>query len=369
MGWKKNNPGDPCCVNCVILEDTFDRADSTSLGSDWDERSGDWNITSNTARCSSANSLMVSTVAHPDSSSDMLVKVNVQGTAFNDVARAVVAYTDDNNYLFGQVSFATTNVKVRLGKVVAGVSSFITSEETVSSGITSGYNTTVQLKVCYFGTRLGLNLLVDSILRANHGATVTATGTGAGIALGAQTGSTKFETFEWERHSDDDRPNCDFCTEPCVYCTDGTTPYAVQVEFTGIVNGVAGVPPGPFCIECEDLNDVVILLTPGDEALYGPCVYIYLTGTANPGECTSNIAVSLCDLEDGTTDYWMFGIAANGTGHRFEAWSSTTCNNVSTQNCDIPNETVSLIQTSPVGPVGVQQCQYGAATAALAFLV
>jgi len=43
-----------CCkrrpTGCVILDDTFDRSDSTDLGSDWDEKSGNWSIDSNTLK-------------------------------------------------------------------------------------------------------------------------------------------------------------------------------------------------------------------------------------------------------------------------------------------------------------------------------
>lgn len=49
MRFKKNNPGCNCCAGegCFEFTDDFNRANSTTLGTDWNEVAGDWEILNN----------------------------------------------------------------------------------------------------------------------------------------------------------------------------------------------------------------------------------------------------------------------------------------------------------------------------------
>lgn len=46
-------PNCPCC-SCVVFSDDFNRSDSSSIGTDWTEKIGNWEIVSNTLRCAAS---------------------------------------------------------------------------------------------------------------------------------------------------------------------------------------------------------------------------------------------------------------------------------------------------------------------------
>jgi len=72
--FKWRAPGCPCCSRaCWFVEDDFLRANSTNLGSDWDELSGDWAIDSNELECVTEG-VVVTTHRQPDP---------VRGTKYN----------------------------------------------------------------------------------------------------------------------------------------------------------------------------------------------------------------------------------------------------------------------------------------------
>lgn len=76
--------------------DSFDRADSGSLGASWSNLAGTWEIVSNQARCSTGSPSQ-NTTAHDSGSSDVDVAVKVATVGNNGgmIARAA----DSNNYL------------------------------------------------------------------------------------------------------------------------------------------------------------------------------------------------------------------------------------------------------------------------------
>lgn len=44
-----------CCCGCSTYADTFDRSNSTDIGDDWDESSGDWSILDHELREAGSN--------------------------------------------------------------------------------------------------------------------------------------------------------------------------------------------------------------------------------------------------------------------------------------------------------------------------
>jgi len=292
MGWKKNNPGDPCCVDCVILEDEFTRADSSSMGSDWSERSGDWSIASNAAVCDSASGLMVTTASHPDASPDCFVEAVINANTADDVAKVILGYVDDNNYFFAQARFTATNSFLRLGKVVAGVQTMLGfSETTNASGET---NLDGKLRVCYANGTItaALYATTTATLPVYTSASETVTGTKVGIGTGTRAGTIAFKEFSWQQKLSVAHPDCPTCDKPCVNCDDGTWPYAMQVEFDGVADA--------DCASCNEyFNDTAFILLPN-----------YLS-TSNPGvsECIYNLNLSTCaGLTDMSFNHAVFGV-------------------------------------------------------------
>lgn len=134
-GGFRRSPGCNCCeapFTCVLLEDTFDRADSDSLGSDWDEVSGDWDIVSNELACVTAGAARV-TVDEPVAAAPHGEQII---TAFVDYTPDASAYAelrgdwDDTagSYRFGRFTVDSD------GKLLVLIGSHDGTSETIHSG-------------------------------------------------------------------------------------------------------------------------------------------------------------------------------------------------------------------------------------------
>jgi hypothetical protein len=71
-----------CCCNvgCDIASDDFNRADSTSVGSDWDEESGDWAIASNKLTVPTAG-VIRNVAVNPYGSNSMYISAKIENLA------------------------------------------------------------------------------------------------------------------------------------------------------------------------------------------------------------------------------------------------------------------------------------------------
>lgn len=113
-----------CCDLCTIVSDTFDAAlaNFTQIGSPTvaagllDLDAGDGVIT--VAAAASAN----------DGTKVLVYPQTASGTA---TLRLYAAYTDSNNYLFGELAIAASAGTIRIGQVVGGSSSWLTDAETL----------------------------------------------------------------------------------------------------------------------------------------------------------------------------------------------------------------------------------------------
>ncbi len=87
MGRIKFSPGNSCCEDtCPIFEDDFNRADSTSLGADWTETAGAWEIVSNELTTASANAELTTAASVPVTQSGVgKVTMRIKATASGDI--------------------------------------------------------------------------------------------------------------------------------------------------------------------------------------------------------------------------------------------------------------------------------------------
>lgn len=96
------NKCDPQCCLCNVFDDDFA---VDNLSSDWDQRSGTWSVAGGELTTTSADALIVTT------SADIVfqvLKLNFQHSATGaQVIRGIVAYQDDDNYIFAQVKYDT----------------------------------------------------------------------------------------------------------------------------------------------------------------------------------------------------------------------------------------------------------------------
>lgn len=355
--FKKNNPGCPCCTACTIFADTFDRADASSIGAEWDERAGNWAISTNAAVPDAANAVAVVDEDHPEATSDMVAYAVVTGNTSGDMIRVIVAWEDDSNYLFGQLRLTgASSAASRLGKVEAGVLSYLTSETTTSAG---GVDETFTIKVCYVGDRLSLELRSGDIASGGtflnaHGFDVTYTGLRAGIGAGTMTGTIRFLRFAWEYHASEERPLCRGCAEPCEACEDGTTPYAVQVEIDGVADGGA-------CADCLGINGMVYVLR-----IESPCNYTQNAGDA----CAVHLLqVGLCNVYPAGPGIKEFSLTILTGGVTVTAYGNAADNctydglPANRVDCEFPAEVVAITDPIPA------TCDWSAATAEVTMLV
>lgn len=258
---KKNNPGCGCCDTCIIVRDDFNRANSTDIGPLFVEKINDWSIFSNSLVCSSPNSLAICDTAHPEGEVTCFTWVTFRVSATNDVARIVIGYVDNDNYFFVQYKKESSGGQLRIGKFVAGIESYL------AAGVATTYDATTQDMVligCYNGTRLACSLRPSSspFVVSSTAVNAVVTGIKHGVAIEAQSGSISFKDFYFERHLEEGHANCQACTEPCSTCIAGTTPYAIQVEFDGVVDLAS-------CSECSLFNDLTFLLKSRLPCAYG----------------------------------------------------------------------------------------------------
>jgi hypothetical protein len=93
------------CEPCLIWQDTFNRADSTTLGGQWIEQAGDSAIVSNALRFTTANALATSDEqADNNSGFQFYIKATVRASASGDVAR-VYFWLNSTNWTCLELTF------------------------------------------------------------------------------------------------------------------------------------------------------------------------------------------------------------------------------------------------------------------------
>lgn len=259
---KKNNPGCGCCGEgptdpCDILVDDFNRPDSSSLGADWTEESGDWSIDSNELETQDATALALSVSGNPDGCTSY-VSSKVKFSTTNDYARLIVAAADANNYLFAQLrisSPASLSIYQKSGGTETLIATYATSFFLSTGTQYSWY-------LCYSGSKLttgvGAHNLTGSVSGFSGGK--VGVGTGATVA-----GTINFDDFAATRVDED----CEDCPTygKCDDCCASPAPFEVVVDFTGL----AGTDE-----LCENCLDIPVEYTLEDKTVgVGICRYSY----------------------------------------------------------------------------------------------
>jgi hypothetical protein len=201
-----------CTPCCDIGEDSFDRADSDSLGVDWSERSGDADIASNKLLFASAGLVRYET-AHPDGNSgNQHVYVQfILDSYTSGYARVIVNYTDDSNYLYAALEYVSSCWVLRLRQVSGG------SDTSLQDDLPIGEIsiTTMNFRVCWHATdgHLSARLETPAVFYtiATSGVTI-ADGDQVGLA-----GSTnvQFDNFEFKKLQTESLPTCPECASEC----------------------------------------------------------------------------------------------------------------------------------------------------------
>lgn len=233
-----------CCgpteppVECDIVSDSFNRADSTSLGSDWTEEAGDWEIDSNELEITTTAACVLSTADNPDGPTSYVTALTKFSTTGH--ARLIVAATDENNYLYGEIAFAGALSVIRIGKRSGGTDTVL---GTYISFISIGFDTNYSWYVCYNGTALTVGNVGGCLLsRSVSGFTGAKVGMGTGATV---SGTINFDDFAATRVAEDCAV-CDTCGS-CDDCCDDGGPFEIIADFTGMT------ATDNECTNCEAL--------------------------------------------------------------------------------------------------------------------
>lgn len=196
-----------CCCGCEIKTDNFDRA---SIGTGWDQRSGSWSISSNKLATTDTGALIK--CLKPLTSDAGTVRADITFPATGDIARLIAGYTDDDNYIFLEMTaLADTSLLCKLGRRVAGVETLSTSKGAYAGGIPG---TAAEVILCWTG--LSANFDPDADERGISMYAPT-TGRYAGLATGSTNSGITFDNFVITKHHNDLAKcfECQNCEEAC----------------------------------------------------------------------------------------------------------------------------------------------------------
>lgn len=298
----------PCCtpIECEILNDTFTRSDSSSLGSDWTEVSGDWEIASNALKITTTSNAICNAVPTADAPS-MRITVNVQASATSAAARVIVNYTDSNNYWFAEWVSGTGTLKLytRSGGTNTQVA---TVNVTTSTATNYEWVTCVRESDHLFYSTIN-NKSVIALPASAPSANVCGVGTGT-----LSSGNIQFADFLAENVNDD----CETCSaRNCNSCEGGAWPNELTVTISGVADD--------SCASCDSLWNGTFVLAEIDDT---GCPQ---TTTDEPtaqcaGSFTNNIctrgymistASAVCAASEYCPSIWAGVASCFGTGHYY----------------------------------------------------
>jgi hypothetical protein len=236
-----------CTVDCNIFADAFG---TDNLATNYDTRAGTWSVSSGVLSTSSSNALLIANAAAPSNAGKFTIRVS-SSTSGQEI-RIVGAYVDDDNYLFGKITFgafpATTTVG--LWKRDAGVETQLGVNGTVSGLFASTLYTAV---ICWGSDRSSITF---NGMTRSHKSYVPA-GDQAGVGSGSLSGSLTFDDLDYDKHLDDGA-TCPACTSYSLCgsatvgaCEDGSQPVTGTVVLTNLANGT--------CSSCSSYDGTYVI--------------------------------------------------------------------------------------------------------------
>lgn len=188
-----------CCsfVGCIIGTDDFNRTDSSTV-SGWDERSGDWQITSNElTEAGTSGALIILNAFHSRLSWNVIVSPGSAGIISGAKYRLVANYLDDSNYLYAEFEYisSTPSITIKLCSSSGGVLKEDTwTEDIVAEDMEAPWVTfSICLDPSIFSATL-INKTTRFIVVDDDAPSLTAGGYKVGLGNGSTT-AIEFEDF------------------------------------------------------------------------------------------------------------------------------------------------------------------------------
>jgi hypothetical protein len=210
-----------CCCTCEITTDDFDRSDSSTIGSQWTEHAGDWEIDSNKLTATTSPAMIRNHYENPflkddgSQSNNQVVSAKIMNYVDGTKYR-IVAQSDDtgSSYYFAEWEYVnSSNMYFRLGLHSGGVDTIL---GTIGPEVPIPVETRCTLSV----TDKGQLCQSDSSSRQTICA-ASLTGRFSGLASGSSVGAT-FDDFLFSAHLED-KDSCPACDCSCDgYCVPNT---------------------------------------------------------------------------------------------------------------------------------------------------
>lgn len=195
-------PNCPCC-SCVVFSDDFNRSDSSSIGTDWTEKIGNWEIVSNTLRCAAtiaSNSWAYVAPATISGYQQHSVEVNLRSSSSGDEIGVVFRQGGTNVGSDTEKSYVRLTVGTGLMQVYrsryngnpfspAMLQEPISREFEVSAAADTWHN----LRICHnFDDSLGIWLNGELVYGEDKTFSVLIPSSGSGVPSTATYGSNVF---------------------------------------------------------------------------------------------------------------------------------------------------------------------------------
>ena len=199
-----------CCAVCLIGSDDFDGPDSSDLGPDWTEESGEWEKISKQLQCTTRPGELRYEKPHPegpDAPQEAEALITLTGSAPHK-ARVRLKVQDANNYLFAELERdASGCATLRLGRKSGGSETWLQEPQPIEGlAIDSPFT----LKACHVAGSYSCG----GIFLAQIGGTITSAyvdASGSKVGLGNPTGSMKFDNFTFHYHEAAGHEYCPEC--------------------------------------------------------------------------------------------------------------------------------------------------------------
>jgi hypothetical protein len=263
-----------CCSSCTYFIDSFNRTDSTTLGTDWTEVSGDWEIDTNKLKVTGTDAILLWTGEMP-TAADLIVNAQLTTRSNGDKVRLIADYIDDDNYVCFEYEYVSTYVGyMRIIDRVAGAET-IDREITIAS---SNPNTPIARLVLTGGRLLGYldegaGSVVEGVVSPNR------TFTSAKVGIGTGDTFTAGKIADWFRVE-----------------TPGDAIYTE--DSNGSHSGLPTKCRKPITLNCPDEATATVDLTAGQ---VDPCVCATLNGQY-------------------AVDIWGFHGPSNNNSQFYTAW-------------------------------------------------
>ena len=256
--------------SCEYFSDQFDDSGRDEPGSGWDVRSGDFIFTAEGMATTEANALIVTTTPNPAFEDEYVTTATLKGKVVGDQVRLITNFFDDDRYWFAEVTYGAEDSTLKLWQRNTG-SNTQRGETVTLSGVSNGDS--VELRVCWRITEDDDGSSVQDSVSVQHlvtsGVAITyqagqdaLTDPVSGFGTGASTTSQATMSSMVLSHGEY-RDGCPVCSSQCLLCQESTTPSALVITFSGIVDG-------SLCTGCTQFNDSFVI----EQSTLNPCLWL-----------------------------------------------------------------------------------------------